>query len=65
MRFNQNITFSEEDLIGMAIPHNDALVVVGDISNFDVKRVLVDGGTATNFLTWQAFVGLKFFPDRL
>lgn len=64
-RYSQNITFDEEDLIGIAQPHDDALVMVGDIANFDVKRVLVDGGNAANVLTWDAFLGLKISPEKL
>lgn len=50
-RFSQSIAFSEEDMVGVAYPHNDALVIVDDIVDFDVKRVLVDGGSAANVLT--------------
>ncbi|XP_022897676.1 uncharacterized protein LOC111411368 [Olea europaea var. sylvestris] len=64
-RFNQSITFDKEDLIGVTHPHDDALVIVGDIADFDVKRVLVDGGSATNVLTWDAFLGLKIPQERL
>ncbi|XP_022893840.1 uncharacterized protein LOC111408298 [Olea europaea var. sylvestris] len=64
-KFNQSITFDEEDLISITYPHDDALVIVGDIANFDVKRVLVDGGSAANVLTWDAFLGLKIPPEKL
>ncbi|XP_022865324.1 uncharacterized protein LOC111385183 [Olea europaea var. sylvestris] len=64
-RFHQNITFNEKDLIGVAMPHDDALVIVGDIANFDVKKVLVDGGSAVNVLTWEAFMGLKISLEKL
>lgn len=40
-KFNQNITFGEENLIGIANIHDDALVMVGVIAYFDIKRVLV------------------------
>ncbi|XP_022883798.1 uncharacterized protein LOC111400631 [Olea europaea var. sylvestris] len=43
-RFKQSITFDEEDLISITHLHDDALVIVGDIADFDMKRVLVDGG---------------------
>ncbi|XP_022897449.1 uncharacterized protein LOC111411120 [Olea europaea var. sylvestris] len=64
-RFNQSITFDEEDLIGVTHPHDDALVIVGDIADFDVKGVLVDGGSTTNVLTWDAFLGLKIPQEKL
>ncbi|XP_022883333.1 uncharacterized protein LOC111400126 [Olea europaea var. sylvestris] len=61
----RNITFNEEDLVGVAHPHDDALVIVGDIADFDIKRVLVDGGSATNVLTLDAFLGLKTSHNKL
>ncbi|XP_022856802.1 uncharacterized protein LOC111377884 [Olea europaea var. sylvestris] len=64
-RFNQSITFDEGDLIGVTHPHDDALVIVGDITDFDVKRVLVDRGSAANVLTWDAFLGLKVPQEKL
>lgn len=64
-RFSQSIAFSEEDMVGVAYPHNDALVIVDDIVDFDVKRVLVDGGSAANVLTWDAFLGLKISQEKL
>ncbi|KAL2474251.1 Reverse transcriptase domain-containing protein [Abeliophyllum distichum] len=37
----------------------------GDIADFDVKRVLVDTGSAANVMSWEAFKGLKIPTDRL
>ncbi|XP_022883330.1 uncharacterized protein LOC111400116 [Olea europaea var. sylvestris] len=64
-RFSQNNTFGEEDLVSVAHPHDDALVIVGDIADFDVKRVVVDGRSTANVLTWDAFLGLKIPPNKL
>lgn len=38
-------------MIGIVHPHDDALMVVGDKVDFDVKRILVDGGSAMNVFT--------------
>ncbi|CAI9759472.1 unnamed protein product [Fraxinus pennsylvanica] len=64
-RFNQIITFGEDDFIGLVTPHDDALVVVDDIVDYNVKIVLVDGGSASNILTWEVFVGLKISLENL
>lgn len=45
--------------------HDNALVVVGDKTDFDVKRVLVDKCSVTNVLTYEAFLGLKISPELL
>ena len=42
--------FSDEDKIGTIQPHNDALVVTLRIGGFDVKRVLVDQGSAVEVM---------------
>ncbi|KAL2505619.1 Uncharacterized protein Adt_21240 [Abeliophyllum distichum] len=63
--FSQPITFDDEDLNGVSLPHDDALVITGDIADFDVKRVLVDMGSAANVLSWEAFTALKMPIDRL
>ncbi|GFZ19883.1 hypothetical protein Acr_28g0005880 [Actinidia rufa] len=36
------ITFSNNDLIGLHLPHDDALVVSAVIANFNVQRILID-----------------------
>ncbi|KAL2532365.1 Ribonuclease H [Abeliophyllum distichum] len=64
-KFNQPITFDDEDLNGVSLPHDDALVITGDIADFDVKRVPVDTGIAANVLSWDAFAALKMPADRL
>lgn len=48
-------------MIDVAYPNDDALVVVGNIADFDVKIVLVDGESAANVFTWDAFFVLRFF----
>ncbi|KAL2506898.1 Ribonuclease H [Abeliophyllum distichum] len=58
-RFSKNITFSNEDLKGVTCLHDDALVIVADIAYFDVKRVLVDNGSAGDVMYWRVFIGLK------
>ena len=38
--------FSDEDKVGTIQPHNDALVVTLRIGGYDVKRVMIDQGSA-------------------
>ena len=38
--------FSDEDKIGTIQPHDDALVITFRIRGYDVKRVMVDQGSA-------------------
>ena len=38
--------FSDEDKVGIIQPHDDALVITLRIGGYDVKRVMVDQGSA-------------------
>ena len=46
-------------------PHYDALVLTLCINDFDVHRVLVDPGSATDLLQLPAFRQMKLFMDKL
>ena len=47
------------------MPHYDALVLTLCINSFDVHRVLVDPGSATNLLQLPAFNQMKLSPQML
>ncbi|KAL2486106.1 Ribonuclease H [Abeliophyllum distichum] len=53
------------NLEGVTCPHDDALVIVADIADFDVKRVLVDNGSAADVMSWEVFLGLKISPSKI
>ncbi|XP_038704809.1 uncharacterized protein LOC120000766 [Tripterygium wilfordii] len=46
-------------------PHDDALVVEAVITNFTVKKVLVDNGRAADILFYHAFREMKISEDKL
>ena len=46
MNFHPTFSFSEEDKIGTTQPHDDALLITLRIRDYDVKRVMVNGGSA-------------------
>ena len=49
------ISFSDEDLEGITVPHNEALVITLNIKNFDTERILADQGSSMDILYLQAF----------
>ncbi|GFZ18414.1 hypothetical protein Acr_27g0001530 [Actinidia rufa] len=49
------ITFSNDDLRGLHLPHDDALVVSAVIANFNVQRILIDSGSSADILFISAF----------
>ena len=57
--------FSDEDKIGTIQPHDDALVVTLRIGGFDVKRVLVDQGSAVEVMFPDLYRGLNLKPEDL
>ncbi|GAV91157.1 hypothetical protein CFOL_v3_34556 [Cephalotus follicularis] len=59
------ISFSDDDLNGIKIPHEDPLVVTVQIANHLVKRVLVDNRSSTNILSLNAFNQMNFSQSNL
>jgi hypothetical protein len=54
-----SVSFSDEDLIGVASPNEDALVIKARIDVYNVKRVLVDPGSAADVIYRNLFNKLK------
>ncbi|XP_050248545.1 uncharacterized protein LOC126695771 [Quercus robur] len=52
------IIFGDDDLEGTVQPHDDALVVTAQISDFLVKRVMVDQGSRADVMYLDLFIGL-------
>jgi len=61
----ESIAFNDDDLEGIAQPHNNALVVTTRINGFIVKRVLVDQGSGTEVMYPDLFRGLGLKNEDL
>lgn len=48
------ISFSESKMGHVTCPHEDALVITTEIYEYDVKRFLIDTGSSTNVLFFDA-----------
>ena len=57
--------FSDEDKIGTVQPHDDALVITLRIGGYDVKRAMVDQGSATEIMYPDLFKGLNLKTENL
>ncbi|XP_030936110.1 uncharacterized protein LOC115961238 [Quercus lobata] len=57
--------FLDEDKVGTIQPQNDALVVTLRIGGYDVKRVLVDQGSAMEVMYPNLYKGLNLKPKDL
>ena len=59
------LSFSDADKQGTIQPHDDALVVTLRIGRYDVKRVMVDQGSAAEIMYPDLFKGLGLKPEDL
>ena len=59
------ITFTNDDLRGMYLPHYDALAISVVITNFNVQRILVDNRSSADILFISAFDKMKIGLDKL
>ena len=51
--------FSDEDKVGTIQPHDDALVITLRIGGYDVKKVMVDQGSAAEIMYPDLYRGLN------
>ena len=58
-RIGEVIAFTEEDLQEVRIPHDDPVIILLTIANFNVKRILVDNGSSADILYYDAFQKIK------
>ena len=59
------LDFSDEDKIGTIQFHDDAFVVTLRIGGYDMKRVLVDQGSAVEIMYPDLYKGLNLKPENL
>ena len=59
------LSFSEKEKVRTTQPHDDALLIALRIRGYDVKRVMVDGGSAAEIMYLDPFKGLKLKPEDL
>ena len=57
--------FSNEDKIETIQPHDNALMVTLRIGGYDVKRVLIDQGSAVEIMYLDLYKGLNLKPEDL
>ena len=57
--------FSDEEKIGTIQPYDDALVVMLRIGGYNVKRVMIDQGSATDIMYPDLYKRLNLKPENL
>ena len=64
-RSNDDIIFSREDLWGVQTLHNDTIVVLLTIANYDVKWYLIDNKSSVDVIFYDSFSRMELSIDRL
>ncbi|KAJ0974279.1 hypothetical protein J5N97_016244 [Dioscorea zingiberensis] len=64
-RSSSPISFSNEDLRGVSLPHDDALVVAFQVGAFMMYRILVDTGSSVDIIFWDAFERMGIGAENL
>ena len=57
--------FSDDDKIGTIQPHDDALVITLRIGGYDVRRVMVDQGSAAEIMYLDLYKWLNLKAEDL
>ncbi|CAL5420073.1 unnamed protein product [Camellia sinensis] len=59
------ITFTDTDCAGVRYPHDDPLVISAILSNYKVRRVLIDNGSSSDIIFLNCFRQLKIGEESL
>ena len=65
MNFHPTLSFSKEEKIRNTQPHDDALLITPRIGDYDVKRVMVDGGSTAEVMYPDLYKGLNLKLEDL
>ena len=60
-----NIIFSKKDIRGVRQPHDDPLIIMLRMEEFNMHQVLVDNGSSTDIIYLPAFQQMKLNKERL
>ena len=59
------IVFTDQDLVGVQLPHKDPLVVILRVANYDIKRILIDNGSTVNVIFLFTLRRMEFDLRRM
>ncbi|XP_077222109.1 uncharacterized protein LOC143855948 [Tasmannia lanceolata] len=65
MKTENEISFSDAELNGLILPHDDALVLTMLVANWELKKILVDNGSSADILYYHAFERMMIGDERL
>ena len=59
------LSFLEKEKIGTTQPRDDALLITLRIGDYNVKKVMVDGGSGAEVMYPDLYKGLRLKPEDL
>jgi hypothetical protein len=59
------LSLSEEDEIGILMPHDDVLVVIITMVEHDIHQILVENGSSANILYWPVLKQMNIDWERI
>lgn len=59
------IVFSDDDLKEINTPYDDVIVITVIIENFEVHKMMIKSGSATNVLFFNTFFRMKLPENKL
>ena len=59
------IVFTYQDLVGVHLPYEDAPVVKLRVANYDIKRILINNGSAVNVVFLSTLRKIEFGIEEL
>ena len=65
MNFHPTLSFSKEEKIRNTQPHDDALLITPRIGDYDVNRVMLDGGSTAEVMYPDLYKGLNLKLEDL
>jgi hypothetical protein len=64
-RESMMVGFSDEDYVGVSLPHTDAIVVTLQVANHRIHQMFIDNGSSADILYWSAFQHMEISPEKV
>lgn len=59
------IVFFKKDYDDVQFPHNDVVIITLNMENYDIHRILVNNGSSTDVLYYDALLKIGISPEQL
>lgn len=57
---NVPLTFNDDDLVGLHLPHDDAIIFIARTNNHNVHRILIENCSLVNgYVIWKRIISVR------